>query len=51
MKKTKITVAIALSILLAFPPNALAEVIGKITYAEGRVDRRPPGSGDYLPFS
>ena len=49
MKKIKIFFAIFVSLLLAFPPSALAEAIATITYIEGRADRLQQDGERYLP--
>ncbi|MFH1996529.1 MAG: FecR family protein [Candidatus Omnitrophota bacterium] len=49
MKRLTSLVSIVLSVLLIVPPAALADIIGTITYVEGRVDRLDPASGKYFP--
>lgn len=49
MKKIKWFLVILLSLLLVIPPNALAEIVGTITYTEGRVDKLEAGGKGYVP--
>ncbi|RKY40950.1 MAG: hypothetical protein DRP85_07560 [Candidatus Makaraimicrobium thalassicum] len=49
MKKIKLIPVILLSIMLVFPPNALAGPVGAITFIEGRVDRLAQGGDAYIP--
>ena len=50
MKKINLFLILLLSFLLVFPPNVLAEVIGTISYIEGRVDRLGHEGDAYLPL-
>ncbi|MBF0216750.1 MAG: FecR domain-containing protein [Candidatus Omnitrophica bacterium] len=48
MKKIFNFMAVILSFTLAFPPALLADTVGKVTYIEGRVDKKLT-DGDYFP--
>ncbi len=50
MKSIKLVVAVAVSLLLAFPMSVLADVVGTVTCIEGRVDRLDIEGDKYLPL-
>ncbi|HNX91420.1 MAG TPA: FecR domain-containing protein, partial [Candidatus Omnitrophota bacterium] len=51
MKMIKKAVGLILAMLLAFPPNVIAETVGTISYIEGRVDRLAKDGKSYLPVA
>ena len=51
MKIMKKTVGLVLALLMAFPPNVIAETVGTITYLEGRVDKLGKDGSTYVPVT
>jgi len=49
MKTVNVFFAVVLSVLLVVGPTVLAESCGKITYIEGRVDKKAAGEKQYFP--
>ncbi|RKY40171.1 MAG: hypothetical protein DRP85_09090, partial [Candidatus Makaraimicrobium thalassicum] len=51
MKKLSMLVCVLLSFFLVFPPVVMAEIVGSVTFLEGRVDKLNEAGDAYVPIT